>query len=740
MDRAFTRRRFVAALGLASASAALAACSSPPPPTAVPTKPAEAPKPAAPAPAAAAPTTAPAAATKPAAAAPAAAATKPAEAAKPAEAPKPAAPAAAPAAAAKPGAVGLPQVITDPALTPKTFKESPLVAAMVKDGKLPEVAKRLPEQPLVLKPAGEVGKYGGNWRMAFTGPADTQNMERHMHDHLIYWDPQMEKVVPHIAQGWDIQDGGRTIVIKLRKGHKWSDGKPFTADDIMFWYDDLYLNEDLNPTKAAFMAIGGKQGTVSKIDETTVAFKFAEPYHMFLDLIASLGVAGHMTRGRDAMGLMAPKHYMSQFHPKYAQGGAAALEKLAKDNKFDTWALYFKNRNDVSRNVDCPTLAPWKCTSPVTSPTAIYERNPYYFEVDTDGNQLPYIDKVTWTLAENLEVVNLRAIAGEYDMQVRHILADKLPAFKQNEQRGGYTVGFWKWLHGADAGFFFNVNYVADPEVAKWLKNKQFRQALALGIDRGQINEVFLLGLGEPGNSAPAENSPFSPGPGSRKPFGVLDAKTANEMLDKMGLDKKDPSGARLRTDGKGALTIEITTVGAAFVNWTGMAEMVTQHWLKNIGIKAVVKEVERSLHGRQLANNELQVRVWSNDGSDNPFTYPDHILPFSSGSGWGNQYGLWYQSGGKQGMKPEGDALKMLELFDKAKGVPANERIAIGKEIISLYTENQWVIGTVGISPALLGIVIKKNNFGNVPDSMPGSTPGQTPGNSRPEHFYFKS
>ena len=167
---------------------------------------------------------------------------------------------------------------------------------------------------------------------------------------------------------------------------------------------------------------------------------------------------------------------------------------------------------------------------------------------------------------------------------------------------------------------------------------------------------------------------------------------------------------------------------------------MVAQHWLKNIGVKAVVKEVERSLHTRQLANNELQIRVWSNDGSDNPFTYPDHILPYSNGSGWGPMYGTWYQSGGKQGMKPEGDAAKMLELFEKGKGVPANERVAIGKEIVSLYTENQWVIGTVGVSPALLGIVVKKNNFGNVPDSMPGSTPGQTPGNSRPEHFYFKS
>ncbi|HZQ98537.1 MAG TPA: ABC transporter substrate-binding protein [Chloroflexota bacterium] len=730
--RAFSRRTFLGTVGIASAGALLAACTSPAAPTPAPaatTAPAAG---GAPAPAA---TTAPAATS-----APAAAATKPAAAATtaPAAATKPAA-AAAPAAQAPATGGNLPEVITDPAKMPKQFKEAPMLADLVKAGKLPPVEKRLPEEPLVLKPTDAIGQYGGNWRMAFTGPADTQNMERHMHDHLIYWDPKVEKVVPHIAKGWDVQDGGKTILIHLRKGHKWSDGEPFTADDIMFWYEDLYLNEDLNPSKAAFMAIGGKQGTVSKVDETTVAFKFDQPYYMFLELIASLGVAGHMTNGRNAMGLWAPKHYMKQFHPKYAQGGKDALEKMAKDQKFDNWAALFKFKNDVSRNVDCPTTAPWKMVSPVTGPQAVYERNPYYFEVDTDGNQLPYIDKITWTLAENLEVANLRAIAGEYDLQVRHMDIAKLPAFKDNEAKGNYKIGFWKWLHGADAGFFVNQNYDADPEVAKWLRSKEFRQALSLGIDRNQLNEVFWLGQGEPGNAAPAETTPFSPGPGSRKTWGTFDAKKANDMLDALGL-KKGPDGVRQRSDGKGALILEVTTVGAAFVNWTGISEMVAQHWLKNLGIKANVQEIERSLMVRRLANNELQIRVWSNDGSDNPFTYPDHILPYNNGSGWGPKYGDWYQSGGKIGVKPEGDAAKMLELFDQAKGVPAQERVAIGKQIEQLYIDNDWVIGTVGVSPALLGIVVKKNNFMNVPASVTGSTPGQTPGNARPEQFYFKT
>jgi peptide/nickel transport system substrate-binding protein len=620
---------------------------------------------------------------------------------------------------------------------PAKFNEAPMLAELVKAGKLPPVEQRLPEDPLVYKPVDQIGKYGGTWHRAFTGPADSQNMERIMHDHFIFWDPQVTKVVPNIAKGWDIEDGGKTFTFHLRKGMKWSDGHPFTADDIMFWYEDMYLNDELNPTKASWMSIGGKQGKVVKIDDYTVQFQFAEPYYLFLQLIASLGVAGHLTNGKNAMGLWAPKHYMQRFHPKYTS--MDAVTKMAKDAKFNSWVDLFKFKNNCEQNVECPTTAPWKTVQPINTPQWVLERNPYYFAVDTEGNQLPYIDRVVLTLAENLEVVNLRAAAGEYDLQVRHIDIAKVPVFKQNEKKGNYTVKFWRWQHGTDAGFFVNQNYTGDDkEIREWLRNKDFRIALSLGIDRDQLNQVFWLGLGDPGSAAPGPLSPFYLGPESRKLYSTLDPDKANQILDQLGLDKKDANGFRLRKDGKGPLTIEIMTVGAAFVNWTGIAQMVAQQWAKNIGIKATVTEVERSLMTTRLAAGQTQIRVWSNDGSDNPFTYPDHCLPYNNGSGWGPLYGQWYQSGGKQGEKPEGDALKMLQLYDQAKGLPPEKLIDIGKQILQLYIENVWVIGTVGVSPAILGVAIIKNYMGNVPDTVVGSTPAQTPGNARPEQFFI--
>lgn len=621
---------------------------------------------------------------------------------------------------------------------PAKFSEAPMLADLVKAGKLPSVDKRLPSDPIVYKPVDGIGKYGGTWRMAFTGVGDAQNFERHMHDHFVYWDPQMQKVVPNIAKSWDIADDGKTITFHLRKGMKWSDGEPFTADDVLFWYEDLYLNEELNPSKAAFMSIGGKQGTVEKVDDTTVRFKFGQPYYLFLELIASLGVAGHTTNGKNAMGLWSPKHYMKQFHPKYTPKDQ--IDKMVADGKYNSWVDLFKFKNNVEQNLECPTTAPFKVTNPINTTQLMAERNPYFFAVDNEGNQLPYIDKVIWTQADNLETVNLRAIAGEYDLQIRHILLDKVPVLKQNQDKQGYTVGFWQWQHGTDAGFFFNQSYDADPEIAKWLQTKDFRIALSQGFDRAQLLETFWLGVGDPGSSAPGPKSPYYLGPESRTLYATFDAKKSNDMLDKLGLTKRDDKGMRLRLDGKGPLVLDVTTVGASFINFTGIAQVVAEQWAKNIGIKADVKEGERSSVETRIGNNEVPIVLWSNDGSDNPFTYPDHSMAWNNLSRMGPEFGKWYQSGGKQGKKPEGDIAKQQELYEQAKGLAADKRTEVGKQFLRLYVENCWVMGTCGISPAILGVVVKKNNMGNVPDQVVGTTPGQTPGNARPETFFFKS
>jgi peptide/nickel transport system substrate-binding protein len=635
-----------------------------------------------------------------------------------------------------------PEVVTDPAKFPKSFKEAPQLAELVKAGKLPPVAERIGQDPLVLKPVHSVGKYGGTWRRGFTGPADFWNGYRCCSgpDTLLFWDYTGDRPVPNIAKGWELQDSGRTLLLHLRRGMKWSDGQPFMADDFLFWYEDMYSNKELVPLPSSVMMINGKPGELSKVDAHTVMFKFPDPYYMLPDVLAgSTALGGQAHQGLFGMGGYAPAHYLKQFHPKYVSKDQ--LDQRVKESKFDNWVRLFLFKNDWALNPELPVLSPWKTVTPINTPTWILERNPYSIWVDAEGNQLPYIDRVVLTLAENLEVLNLRAIAGEYDLQERHVDLGKVPVILENQQRGGYKLFLDPGDYGGDMIIKFNLSYEADPELAKWFNTADFRRALSLGVDRDQINETFWLGTGTPSSVVPADHNRYNPGPEYRTLWSTHDPKKANEMLDKIGLDKKDAEGYRLRSDGKGRLRIEITTLGGQFLQFTQISEMIREHW-KKIGIDLTVQEIERSLAIKRSAANEQQLGAWNNDGSEHLFTFPGHVFPFSvdTVSTSGPLYAKWFHSGGTQGKEPPPRLRELMEKFQKAFGVPEEERLKLGKEVWKIAVEEVYIIGVIGMGAASMGVRIAKNNLGNVPSRQYNSPDGKTPGISRPVTFYWKN
>lgn len=639
-----------------------------------------------------------------------------------------------------------PVILTDAAAFPKKFSEAPMLAELVKAGKLPPVDKRLPDpaELMVIKPVHEIGKYGGRWRRGFTGPGDNENGNRICStDKILMYDYTGSKITPSLVKAWNLSDDGKTATLTLRKGLKWSDGQPMTADDFLFWYTEIYQNKELVPTPAPEFQINGKPGRMVKKDDHTVAFEFPDAYYLFGDILAgdTLIGGGQATQmARSAyMGSYAPAHYLKQFLPKFSS--ADAVTKKAKSAKFDSWVSYFRNRTNWALNPDLPVLGPWRTVTPINTPTWSLERNPYYWAVDTAGNQLPYIDKISMGLAENLEVLNLRAIAGEYDLQERHVSLPKLPVYIENQNKGNYSIHLDPQLSGSDAALLVNTAYEADPEVAKWLTNRDFRRALALGIDRDQLNESNWLGIGTPGSCAPAEEMVYSPGKEYRKRWGVLDVKQANSMLDKMGLSKKDAEGFRQRTDGKGRLRIEIMTVGGQFLPFTQIAEMVKEHW-KKIGIDGDVKETERSLAFTKTANAEHHILVWSPSGGENIFLFPRHVLPVDPAEcHLGMPFAKWYATNGAKGKKPGNpEMLRAFDLFRSAAGKKEAERIKIGKEIWKILCEECWVIGTVGLSPAFMGVRIVKKNMGNIPARQTNAQHARTPNTSHPSTFYFKA
>ena len=637
------------------------------------------------------------------------------------------------------GEIEGPEVLTNVDEFPSEFAEAPMLAEMVAAGDLPPVEERLParEELLVIQPVHEIGKYGGTWRRGFTGPGDGQNGQRVAgSDRLLFWDSEnFPEVVPNVAKGWEVSEDGTTITIHLRQGAKWSDGVPFTSADIMFWYEHIYQNAEIVPVRSSFFNLEAG-ATLEAPDEYTVVFTFPEANSIFVDVLASsVNVfGGNAVFGNVGMGGIAPAHYLEQFHPDFV--AQEELDALAVEEGFDNWVNLFKDKNTWARNPDLPVLTPWKTVNSITTDNWVLERNPYYFGVDSAGNQLPYIDRISLTLAENLEVLNLRAIAGEFDYQERHLSLVNLPVFLENQETGNYTVHLDPAQHGADGAFMFNQSYEVDPEIAKWIQNVDFRRALSLGVDRESINEIIFLGIGVPGSAVVAETSPFNPGPEYRDLWSTFDPDQANALLDSIGLTERDADGFRLRTDNGERLIIELPTI-PAFIQFTQLAELVKEDWAE-IGIFANVVEQERTLVEQRRAANELQVFVWQNDGTDELYLYPYHALPINETSGVGPGFGVWYSTGGAQGIEPPANVKAVLDLFSQGLVATPEERVTIGQQIWSTITDEVWTMGTVGQSGAFMGVRVVKNNMGNIPSRLFNVQAGQTPAITSPSTFYF--
>lgn len=627
-----------------------------------------------------------------------------------------------------------PDIILDEAMWPTEYSEAPSLAEMVAAGDLPPVEERLPEDPMVIKPLGEIGKYGGTWRRGFTGPADGENMMRiNNSSRLLAWDYSGSYIVPSLLAGWDIQDDGRKYILYLRKGAKWSDGMPFTAHDFLFWYEDVALNEDIFPSPPPEMVIAGEAGLMEKIDDYTISYTFKEPYPLFLDILAGHNMVAAAPEGSlgTGGGGYAAKHYMSQFLPKYSSEEEVTAK--AKELGFESWLDMYLFHSYPARNPDLPVMSPWMTERPVIDPIWSMKRNPYYWAVDTEGNQLPYIDEIVINLAEDREVLLLRALAGEIDFQGRHISISRLPVLIENMETGDYRVDIGRgFCHSA--GFHFNHSYDGDDEIQSWIRNVEFRRALSLGIDRDQINEAYFLGLGVGGSVMCSPDLPSTAGEDYVTKWATHEPDQANEMLDAIGLTEKDDEGFRLRTDGSGErLRIEIGMVAGGN---EPIAEMVKDHW-KDIGIWADLKAQERSLFETEARANKHQIGIWGNGGASQLWLYPRHVLPVNTNEAYmGPEIARWFVSGGEEGMAPPYPEMeRALELFRMGATVSAEERNKIGQEIWSLVVDQVWSMGTVGQSA---GVSVTKNNMGNVPRRGCPAQHCRTPASGHPPTWYF--
>lgn len=596
------------------------------------------------------------------------------------------------------------------------FSEAPQLADLVKQGKLPSVEKRLSEEPAVVEPIEEIGQYGGSLQGPHVGRSPQYT--RITYEPLVRWNLDTDKVIPNVAKSWKISNGGKVITFYLRKGMKWSDGEPFTADDIIFWYEDITLNKDLTPVFPTWLIAGGKPGKVEKVDNYTVRFVFDVPYTFLLQRIAS---------GQDCY---APKHYLKKFHPKYTS--MDEIMKQAKEEGFDAWYKLFSTKATRWQNKALPVVTAWKVITPLSDAVFTAERNPYYWKVDPAGNQLPYIDKIVWTLSPDREVRVMKHISGEASIGYYDTFESDYTIVMENQQKGGYRV--LKWLPAlTNVGTLFINQNVKDPVLKKLFTNVQFRRALSLAINRNEIAQLIYSGNATPRQAVPFKGSPYYE-ERFEKSYIEYNPKKASQMLDQVGLAKRDKDGYRIGPDGK---TLEILIeVLPGIGPEPDIAEMI-KGYFRNVGLKVSVKTEETSLWVTRAKAGEQQIGLYASSGAYYPLLDPVWFFPVSDFCYWAPLCGLWYSSNGKSGEEPSGEIKQLLNIYDQAVlAVGEKERTLLIKRALDIYSKNLWTIGIVAPNTRL---VIVKNELRNVPEVTIHENINNCPGHTNPEQWFFK-
>ena len=609
--------------------------------------------------------------------------------------------------------------------------ESPILAELVQEGKLPSVEERVGPEPVVIEGVDGIGKYGGTWNMVTNALGTLTTIENWMAGScMVRWSPMGYPIVPHVAKHWGVTPDKKEWTFYLRKGMKWSDGHPFTADDILYWWENEVKDEIIGfPT---WMMLKGKKGDIVKIDSHTVKFKFPTPHALLLERLAP-------RHGRE---FFSPRHYLKPYHPLH--GDSDLIEGMMRVNKLThKKALYITLKQ--SNNSEHPRIWPWIYRTYKANPPQTFVRNPYYWAVDTEGNQLPYVDRFMVDVKTE-RLVPIAASTGAITLQAFNIYFYHYTLFMSQRDAGNYDVYHWYKSGSSDWTLYPNLNRYIDPNAPKtrnkWqlLNDKRFRQALSLAIDRQQIIDAVFNGYGEPSQNSPGKESPFYHEK-LKNSYTEYNPDRADELLDEIGLTGRDSEGFRTFKDGT-----RMTWYLSMIPNFSeGPSSFVANDW-KRVGINTIEKVRSYNLHLAELPARKLDFQIWGNAGMYHPLVALDHFAP---GGIEAAGYFLWYRSGGLYGDPeskkpgrieplPNHPLRRSMELLDSAySAITLEEQVQIYNEIQDIAAENVWNINITTPSP---WIAIVKKDFKNVPRKAIYGGLYSTPSSGGFETFYFEN
>ncbi|MGC9522989.1 MAG: ABC transporter substrate-binding protein [Anaerolineae bacterium] len=600
----------------------------------------------------------------------------------------------------------VPEEPTEEPTGESAYQESPMLAAMVASGDLPPIEERLPKDVAVVEPRDAIGQYNEQIRLQgyYEGSGVFSQLTEDMTQGLLMIDVDYTQFGPNIAKDWELSEDGTTLTLYLREGMKWSDGDDFTADDFAFWYEDILQDPDITVSISRNWQPGGELMGFTKIDDYSVQYIFAAPYFRAVEVFAGALPA-------------APEHYVKQYMPEYSDDAEAKAEAEG----FETWqqaVQHVLDSYDADPNV--PTLNPWKIKD-LSAGSALWERNPYYWRVDTAGNQLPYADTLLVLITETPQVAGtMRTLAGEIDFtDYTGLSLEDYPMLKQREAEGGFRVGLWTRADESTAmGFALNYTH-PDPELREIFSDLRFRQALSLAINRDEISENLFYGLTEPW-TAPVSAAWTGYEDWMGTYYAEYDVERANTLLDEMGLEWDAAGEYRLRSDGT-----PLTIIGQYCTEWLAYSEdlldLVSLHW-QEIGVKFEPKFVPEETLQTLFVANETDIGISNSDGGaemSGRANYPIRLIPPWH---WGSadccpmssySWRQWLDTDGAEGTEPPDDVKRMYDLTMQWLQQPygTDEYASLINEVITINVENLYYFGTVSAAPMVVAANAKMVN-----------------------------
>ncbi len=604
------------------------------------------------------------------------------------------------------------------------YNEAPMLTELVDAGELPPVADRLPSNPRVITPYEEIGEYGGTWRRAFRGAADDRGPQKLMWERPVryYQDPATNSVeiVPSWVSSIEGNEDASEFTFTIRDGLRWSDGEPVTVDDVRFWYEDVISNEDLTSVFPSLLSVNGERMIIEYPDDLTFVVQFAAPNPLFL-----------AQAGRQYWSFALPEHYLRNFHADYTD--ADSLAAAVEENEVDNWTDLWGRRGKIESfwlNPDVPVLNAWQIVTPPPADVVVFERNPYYFAVDTEGNQLPYIDRIEHTLFQDQETFNLFIVQGQIDLQGRHVNVGDFTLYAENAEAGDYSIVQWR---NANTETLWPNQTVDDPVIAELFADIRFREAMNVAIDREVINELVYAGLAEARQASPISGSQFYDAEFETK-WAEYDPERANALLDEIGLTEFNGDGLRLRPDGD-PLVIRIDT--PLFQTTIDSLELVSAFW-QEVGIGTNINVMDRSLYLDRANANDIMMGHWG-WGRDYFVASPGRWLGTINDGSFGLAYGNFF-SGREPAIEPPADH-PIYDVWNAWERVSTattfEEALEHAQEMVSIHRENVLAVGLVGEDPKLY---IKSNRVGNFPAGLIDDDVLRQIGLAAPMQFFIRS